>query len=191
MPAYNKGSILQKIKEDRWLLDILHSVQSLNLPDWWVCAGVVRSSIWDTMYDMPERTPVDDIDVIYFDRNNTGESIEKMLEHRLRHIHPGVPWSVKNQARMHLKNELPPYTSSTDAMAKFPETVTAVGLTLDEQQEVLLNAPHGIDDLLQGVVRPTPLFRERADLTPAYKTRVLRKNWRQTWPQLTIVLPDE
>ncbi len=30
-------------------MEILETANSLNLPDWWICAGFVRSKIWDTL----------------------------------------------------------------------------------------------------------------------------------------------
>ncbi|MEK8200045.1 hypothetical protein [Lysinibacillus sp. FSL M8-0134] len=30
------------IVADDWMMDILSTVETLQLPDWWVCAGVIR-----------------------------------------------------------------------------------------------------------------------------------------------------
>lgn len=65
------------ILEDKWMMDILGAAQQLDLPDWWICAGFVRSKIWDALHGYIERTPLEDIDVIYFDANNKEESEEK------------------------------------------------------------------------------------------------------------------
>ena len=129
-------------------MDILRSAQSLNLPDWWVCAGFVRSKIWDVLHEFKERTPLPDIDVIYFDESNTDEEIEKSYESILKQRQPTIPWSVKNQARMHTVNNDFPYSSSTEAIAKFPETATALGVKLDEEGKLVLTAPHGIKDVV-------------------------------------------
>lgn len=45
MMIQNEKEIIQLIKEDEWMMDILRAVKSLHLPDWWVCAGFVRSKI--------------------------------------------------------------------------------------------------------------------------------------------------
>ncbi|EHL78823.1 hypothetical protein HMPREF1015_02191 [Bacillus smithii 7_3_47FAA] len=45
MMIQNEKEIIQLIKEDEWMMDILRAVKSLYLPDWWVCAGFVRSKI--------------------------------------------------------------------------------------------------------------------------------------------------
>lgn len=72
--------IVRIIQEDEWMMDILRSAQSLNLPDWWVCAGFVRSKIWDVLHEFDERTPLSDIDVIYFDPSNIDEETEKNMK---------------------------------------------------------------------------------------------------------------
>jgi hypothetical protein len=36
----------------------IKSGKIINLPDWWVCAGFVRSKIWDTLQGFKERTPI-------------------------------------------------------------------------------------------------------------------------------------
>ena len=60
---------------------------------------------------------------------------------------------------MHIVNNIPPYSSSVDAISKFPETATALGVKLDEGNNVILTAPHGIHDVVNLRVKPTPFFR--------------------------------
>ncbi|SDX96254.1 hypothetical protein SAMN05421736_10117 [Evansella caseinilytica] len=174
------------IAEDHWMMDILHTVQSLHLPDWWVCAGFVRSKIWDALHGFEERTPLGDIDVIYFDPSDTEEAVEKRWEDQLRERSPGLPWSVKNQARMHRVNNVDPYVSSEDGISKFPETPTALGVKLDERQQLVLTAPCGIEDALKLRVRPTRFFHDRKELAAVYMERMAKKDWKTTWPGLTI-----
>jgi Uncharacterized protein conserved in bacteria len=89
---------------------------------------------------------------------------------------------------MHLVNNdaIQPYLSSVDAMSKFPETVTALGLTLDEEDRVVLSAPCGIEDLLGFVVRPTLHFEQSPVLMQIYEKRLARKNWRSRWNKVEI-----
>jgi len=113
--------IINWIREDEWMMEVLRAVRILNLPDWWICAGFIRSKIWDTIHQFSHRTPLTDIDVIYYDSLKISEEQEKLLEKRLKQINPNLPWSVKNQARMHVINNFPMYTSSMDGMAHFPK----------------------------------------------------------------------
>lgn len=100
--------ITMLIKEDQWMMDILKCAKSLDLPDWWICAGFVRSKIWDTLDHFEERTPIPDIDIIYFDPTTIDKLEEKRLEERLKSLNPTIQWSVKNEARMHMKSNVAP-----------------------------------------------------------------------------------
>ena len=164
----------------------LHTVATINLPDWWICAGYIRAKVWDHLHGYKTSTETDDVDVIYFDPTQSEESIEKELEQTLYQLNPDVPWSVKNQARMHHVNHLPPYTSSVDALAHFPETVTAIGVRLQADGSLTLAAPYGIQDLVTMNVKPTPLFDSNSSKHSIYLKRLEQKHWPCTWPNLTI-----
>ncbi|MBO0962825.1 nucleotidyltransferase family protein [Neobacillus sp. MM2021_6] len=168
------------------MMNILKIAKSLNLPDWWICAGFVRSKIWDTLHNFNERTPIPDIDVIYFDPTNIDELKEKKLEEMLKTLMTNIPWSVKNEARMHIKSNMPPYSSSVDAISKFPETATALGVKLDEKDNVILIAPCGIGDVVNLEVKPTPYFTKTKERVEIYEVRISKKNWKSIWKRLKV-----
>jgi uncharacterized protein len=182
----NEEKIIELITEDIWMMNLLKVVKSLNLLDWWICAGFVRSKIWDTLHNLNERTPIPDIDVIYFDPTNIDELMEKKLEEMLKTLMPNIPWSVKNEARMHIKSNVPPYFSSVDAISKFPETATALGVKLDEKDNVVLTAPCGIGDVVNLEVKPTRSFTEAKERVQIYEARITKKNWISTWNNLKV-----
>jgi uncharacterized protein len=184
----NEADIVKLIEEDCWMMNLLTAVKTLQLSDWWICAGFVRSKIWDTLHNFQTRTPLPDIDVIYFDPTNTNEAEEKNLENRLKSLMPEIPWSVKNQARMHVLNNMPPYTSSVDGISKFPETVTALGVKLDEKNRLVLTAPWGIEDVVNLTVRPTPYYLEAEKRMKIYKERVRKKKWGSIWELVEVEL---
>ncbi|KAA0964947.1 nucleotidyltransferase family protein [Sporosarcina sp. ANT_H38] len=183
----NEEDIISSIGEDKWMMGLLKCAQSLNLPDWWICAGFVRSKIWDVQHGFDERTTIPDIDVIYYDRINIEKSVEKEYEEALKRLLPTIPWSVKNQARMHSINKISPYSSSVDAISKFPETATALGVKLDGRDNVILTAPHGIDDVVNFIVKPTPYFCEQKEQMKIYKERIRKKNWQVLWNKIEII----
>lgn len=178
--------ILHLVRDDAWMMAILKAAKLLDLPDWWVCAGFVRSKIWDTIHWYKERTPLSDVDVVYYDPANVKESEEQRYEQMLNSLLPGIPWSVKNQARMHVVNNTPPYSSSADAISKFPETATALGVSLDEQHNLILTAPCGIDDVLKLEVRPTAYVFQNEECAKAYRRRSTQKNFKSKWPMLKV-----
>ena len=96
---------------------------------------------------------------------------------------PAIPWSVHNQARMYERNADQPYLDCEHAISFYPETATAIAARIRDGK-VQLIAPHGIDDLLNLIVRPTPAFRRNIAV---YQQRLTAKNWAQRWPRLTFL----
>ena len=184
MALNTEKDIVLIIQQDRWMMELLKAAKSLNLPDWWICAGFIRSKIWDVLHDFEERTSSPDIDLIYFDPINIDKKVEGKHEEVLYEILPSIPWSVKNQARMHIVNNIPPYSSATDAISKFPETATALGVMLDKEDNVILTAPHGIWDVVNMKVTPTPFFCESKERLLIYEKRMRNKNWKSIWPNV-------
>ena len=186
----NEKDILSLIQKDRWMMEILKSVKRLNLPDWWIGAGFVRSKVWDFLHDHKVRTPISDIDVIYFDKSDfsaeesLSETTKKEVEYekQLREIMPGVDWSVTNQARMHLFHDDKPYKSSEEGLRHWVETATCIGVKLDEKDKLILTAPHGIYDLVNLIFRPTTTSYKN---TKRFEERIKNKKWLSKWPKLT------
>ncbi|TMU87462.1 nucleotidyltransferase family protein [Bacillus sp. BHET2] len=182
----SEQDILALVKKDSWMMSILNAAHTLQLPDWWICAGFVRTKVWDTIHGYTKKSELTDIDVVYFDRANTDENFENHLEFQLRKRLMNEPWSVKNQARMHIKNGELPYISTIDAVSRFPETATSIALTLNEKKELTLAAPWGIQDLLSLQIKPTPPFKEKETLAAIYEKRVYEKEWNKKWPKVTV-----
>jgi hypothetical protein len=178
------ADILALVAGDAWMMGALEALAGLGLPDAWIGAGLLRGAVWDRLHGFPERTPLDDIDVIYHDPGTQDPAPDEALERRLAAALPGLPWSVRNQARMHLKNGDPPYPSSAAAVACWLETPTAVAVRLDAAGGPELLAPLGTADLLGLVVRPTP--HARAHRLAAYRARLKAKDWPAKWPKLRV-----
>ena len=173
----------QYLLEYEPMMHDLRLVQSLGLPQCYIAAGYIRNYVWDRLHGLGGRGRHHDIDVVYFDPENPSEERDLTLERQLIGQTGNDRWSVKNQARMHIRNREAPYHSTEDALSRWPETVTAVGARLDEEDRLSLCSPHGLDDLFNLVVRRSPLFTDRA----YYLRRVHEKEWKKQWPLLTII----
>ena len=182
----NENDILEIIRSDKRMMHILIAAKDLDLPDWWIGAGFVRNKVWDYLSKYQERTHNADIDIdlIYFDRNNIAESQEKIYEQTLVAKIPNEHWSVKNQARMHLKNGDNPYLSSEDELTKWPETATAVAVKIDATGDLELLAPYGTEDLVNMIIRKSPGFERDEKI---FIGRIEKKNWTAKWPQVKII----
>ncbi len=166
-----------------WRRRALEAVVALDLPDCCIGAGFVRAPVWDALHGYTEPTPLDDIDVVYYDPACLDPGAEAQAEARLRDLMPGLPWSVRNQARMHLRNGDRPYRSTAEAIRHWLETPTAVAVRLGDGRPGLL-APLGLDDLLDLVLRPMPYAQ--AHRTAAFRKRLETKSWLKIWPQLRL-----
>ncbi|MFC3800170.1 nucleotidyltransferase family protein [Cohnella sp. GCM10012308] len=183
----DKSKLLALVQADEAMMSALRVARMLNLPDWWIAAGFVRSKLWDVLCDMPLRTRLPDVDVIYFEAEDTDEATEKRYETELRRHLPDVPWSVKNQARMHVINGRAPYLSSLDAVANYPETATALAVTLDAAGRPKLGAPYGLKDAVAMRIRPTPAFASDPALYAIFERRIEAKRWDRIWPGVSYI----
>jgi hypothetical protein len=171
------------IEGDDFMMNVLRAVRSLSLPDWWIGAGFVRNKVWDILSG-DTKTPPGDIDVVYFDASDLSEETEKRYQQHLEEIFPTGKWSVTNQARMHEENGDDPYTSSLDAIAHWPETATAIAVTLNNENRVIFQAPCGSKDLLAMIIRPTPCFAKKEEV---FLKRVEKKAWDKKWSKVQIL----
>src|SRR5687768_2300355 len=87
------ADIEQLIREDGWMLQVLSAAQQLDFPDWMVGAGFVSNRVWDWLHGYADRTPLFDVDVIYFDPAHGDASLEGKYEAFLGARLP-LPWSV-------------------------------------------------------------------------------------------------
>lgn len=179
----SEREILDLIEQDAWMMRILEITRDLHLPDSWIGAGFVRNKVWDHLHSYKERTPLADVDIIYFDPIDLREEVENDLQDKLRAIDKDVVWSVTNQARMHIPSNEPPYSSSEHALSLWPETPTSVAVRLNDNGKLELIAPHGIEDLVNLTVNPTPHWQKKPK---DYEARLAKKNWEEKWPKLKI-----
>nr|WP_300309440.1 nucleotidyltransferase family protein [Halomonas sp.] len=170
------------LKADAQRLAALERASELRLRDWCLAAGFVRNLVWDRLHEYAQSTPLDDIDLVYFDPQDSSPERDRMLEARLREV-SDLPWSVKNQARMHVRNADAPYVSTADAMSFWVEVETAIGVRLvGKRRELEFVAPLGLEALFAGSVT---LNRKRPK-PDAFKARIETKGWLKKWPRLII-----
>lgn len=171
------------IRADASRMRALEAARTLAMPDYWIAAGFVRNLAWDRLHARQVLTPLDDIDLVYFDVAETGKARELEAEAVLERLAPGLPWSVRNQARMHLRNGDRPYHSTQDAMRHWVEVETAIGVRLNRDGALELLTPFGLESLFALHITPNPLHAK----PDAFARRVADKNWLRIWPRLCVV----
>ena len=172
-----------------WFMQALMHARALRLRDWCIGAGAVRNLVWDALHERTTPSPLADLDLAHFDPGQLGPEGDAALQARLRAVAPDTPWEVTNQAGVHLWFEqhfghaVAPLRSLDEAVASWPETATAVGLLLDDEDCLHVIAPHGLADLFAMVVRHNPV---RASVE-TYRRRIASKRCAQRWPRVTVI----
>lgn len=179
---HNGDGLIQAIICQPEMMADLETVASLGLPDACIAAGYFRNFVWDVLHGYEIRTPNHDVDVLYYDSSCIDEKVEKQYDARLYQMNPNRQWSVKNQARMHIKSGHPPFESVEEAMLHWPETATAIGARLNSSGSVELVAPFGLTDLLALRLSPSPYCNDRQLLMQRMKS----KEWLRHWPRLEV-----
>ena len=170
------------------MMEILRAARALDLPDWMIGAGFVRNKVWDHLHGFDDAgTPNSggsDIDLIYFDGSDLTWEKEIAYDERLKAI-VDANWSAKNQARMHIKHDREDeYKNSEEALSEWIETPTCVAVRLENDDTLTLFVPHGIDDLVNLIVRPSPVYLNDLEL---FWSRVKGKHWQEKWPKLVVL----
>jgi len=137
--------------------------------------------VWDKLHDYEAATKLGDIDLIYFDPVNDSAEKDLEIEEYLK-SRSSLPWSVKNQARMHLKNGDQPYRSTSDAMCYWVEVETAIGAKLSIDGEIELIAPLGLEALMANTIS----MNNRWPKPDFFKQRISEKKWLEHWPNLVV-----
>ncbi|MGA4605134.1 nucleotidyltransferase family protein [Pseudoalteromonas maricaloris] len=178
---YNFEQVIDCIQKDQTIRYAVGLVAKLELNDWYISAGFVRNFIWDIYFGEKTHQVVSDIDVIYFDKENTCEEVDRVYESQLTKLEPKYKWSVKNQARMHKRNGDLSYESSLDAMSYWPEIQTAIGVCLNEHGEISVSSPFLDSYQIDRVTR-----NSKKDNLTIFNERVRKRFWLKRWPQLKV-----
>ncbi len=174
--------ILNLIAEDKWMMNILHIAEKLDFPDWVIGAGFVRNKVWDYLHGYTKKeVETNDIDLVYYDLNGNDQKADEELSQKLRE-ETKIKWEIVNEAYAHKWNNVPPYTSTSDAISQWSETATGIGVRL-ENGKLKLIAPHGVNDLVNLVVRPSPTSHCGIERV---RERAKGKKWIEKWPKLNI-----
>ncbi|MNX33318.1 hypothetical protein D3C86_635430 [compost metagenome] len=174
------------LRADPLRMACLRTARELALPDWALGAGFVRNLIWDHLHQKAEPTPLNDIDLIYLDPSDPEGVDEREHEAWLAERLPGQRWEVRNQARMHVRQRVAPFTSSLEALSHWVEVPTCIGVRLLANDEFEWLAPHGFGHNWSLQVSANPRCRQESRI---FIDRIRDKQWQRIWPDLVVNWP--
>jgi uncharacterized protein len=173
------------------LMHVLSVARHLCLPDWLVFSGAVYQPVLNHLTGRPLDYGIKDYDLAYFDASGLSYEAEDAVIRRVRATFDEPLRSmvqVRNQARVHLWFEgkfgepYGPLSCSAEALERFTSTTFAVGVRLEPDNRLHIEAPFGLVDLFALRLRPNPRWktvhfaRTSADV-------------RRRWPE--VVIDDE
>lgn len=171
----------------------LERARLLGLENYYIGAGFVAQTVWNSLFGKSLTYGINDIDLVYFDDVNLDVESENLVCVRARELFADfdLEIDVKNQARVHLWYEkhfgysIAPYRSLESAIDHWPTTATSIGIRKTGDHELKVYAPFGLEDLFAKTVRAN-----KAQITrEIFAGKV--SNWLAKWLELVIVPWDE
>jgi len=147
------------------LMQVLRTVQALDLPDPLMMSGAVYQRVLNRLTGRHPDYGVRDYDLGYFDASDISYEAEDEVISRVAAAFDEplkTMVEVRNQARVHLWFEDhfgEPYTAlscTAEALERFVAPMFAVGVRLDADDRLHLEAPFGVSDLFALRLRPNP-----------------------------------
>jgi hypothetical protein len=183
----SEACFLHDVRTNRFNRAILERWDSLALPDGWLVAGCLFQTVWNLRSGAAPETGIKDYDLFYFDGSDLSEAGEQGVQARVDATlgDLDVVVEAKNQARVHLwyqehfGHPYPQLHSACDGIDRFLVTSTCVGLRPDGASWMLY-APHGLDQLYDGLLARNPLTDHR----PLFLEKV--RSYQQRWPWLRV-----
>jgi hypothetical protein len=147
------------------LMRVLTVARRLCLPDWLVFSGAVYQPVLNHLTGRRLDYGIKDYDLAYFDASDLSyeaedaviRSVSAAFDEPLRSM-----VQVRNQARVHLWFETKfgeryaPLSCAAEALERFASATFAVGIRLESDDRLHIEAPFGLSDLFALRLRPNP-----------------------------------
>ena len=165
------------------LMQVLLVARHLRLPDWLVFSGAVYQPVLNHLTGRPLDFGIKDYDLGYFDMSDLSYEAEDEVIRRVKAAFEEPLRSaveVRNQARVHLWFEAKfgePYTPlscTAEALERFASATFAVGVRLESDDRLHIEAPFGLADLFALRLRPNP---RRKTVGFARASADVRRRW--------------
>jgi uncharacterized protein len=169
------------------LMDVLHRLRDIDLPDWQVFSGAVYQRVFNDLTGRDLDHGIKDYDVAYFDPDTSYEAEDAVIRRVAARFEPPLREmvEVRNQARVHLWFEgkfgepYAPLNSSAEALMRFVSPLHAVAVRLEADDRLTVIAPFGLEDLFALRLRRNPT-RASANFER------VAQGARSRWPELEI-----
>src|ERR1700730_14352155 len=165
------------------LMQVLSVARHLCLPDWLVFSGAVYQPVLNHLTGRPPDYGIKDYDLGYFDASDLSYDAEAALIRGVKaasHEPLRSIVEVRNQARVHLwfetkfREPYGPLSCTAEALERFASATFAVGVRLEADDRLHIQAPFGLADLFALRLRPNP---RRSTVGFARTAADVRRRW--------------
>jgi hypothetical protein len=170
------------------LMRVLSVARGLCLPDWLVFSGAVYQPVLNHLTGRALDYGIKDYDLGYFDASDLSYDAEDAVIRRVKAAFDEPLRSmveVRNQARVHLWFEAKfgeaygPLSSTAEALERFASATFAVGVRLESDDRLYIEAPFGLADLFTLRLRPNPRRKTVGFARTAADVR-------RRWPEVVV-----
>jgi hypothetical protein len=171
------------------LMQVLETARELALPDWLVFSGAIYQRVLNHLTGREPDYGIKDYDLGYHDPSDISYEAEDLVIRRVAAAFaPPLKEmvEVRNQARVHLWFEgkfgepYAPLRTTAEAIGRFASPLFAVGVRLEPDDRLAIEAPFGLEDLFALTLRPNPdrVAKGFARTAASAKAR---------WPELIVI----
>jgi hypothetical protein len=179
------------VEQSPTLMTVLQVVRQQGLPDPLVFSGAVYQTVWNALTQRPASYGIKDYDVGYFDDDTSVEAEDQVMRRVAAALGPPLRAlvEVRNQARVHLwfpdkfGHPYTPLNSTAEALQRFVCPAFAVGVRLETDDGITVEAPFGLEDVFEMRLRMNPVRGVAADWDRVIGAAVSR------WPELSVETP--
>jgi hypothetical protein len=170
------------------LMRVLSVARRLCLPDWLVFSGAVYQRVLNHLTGRPLDYGIKDYDLGYFDGSDLSYEAEDAVIRRVKAAFDEPLRSiveVRNQARVHLWFETKfsepygPLSCTAEALERLASATFAVGVRLESDDRLHIEAPFGLADLFALRLRPNPRRKTVGFARTAADVR-------RRWPEVVV-----
>lgn len=180
--------LIEIVESNEELMKVFEVLDEISLTQYYVGAGAIAQSIWNKVTDKHQNYGISDVDIVYYNSDNLTEDEEKRIAAEIKERIPEFPLKVdvKNEARVHLwykekfGYDIEPYKSLEDAVNSWPTTATSLGIRREDQNEWVVYAPFGIDDIFDLKV----VSNSRQITEEIFMQKV--EKWTGKWEELSV-----
>jgi len=174
------------------LMLVLQTARELDLPDWLIFSGAVYQRVLNHLTGRDPDYGIKDYDLGYHDASDPSYEAEDLVIRRVAEAFESPlkeMVEVRNQARVHLWFEgkfgepYAPLSHTAEALTRFVSPLFAVGVRLEPDDRLAIEAPFGLDDLFALTLRPNPLRPTNGFARTAASATA-------RWPELIVVDRD-